>query len=64
MKDIGKKARFAWSFLRGRLVHVNLQILYACNYRCQICDFWKETYREKSWVTAQQAAVAAQETSA
>jgi MoaA/NifB/PqqE/SkfB family radical SAM enzyme len=47
MRDLGKKLRFARSFLRRRLVHVNLQILYTCNYRCRICDFWQEAYRDK-----------------
>jgi MoaA/NifB/PqqE/SkfB family radical SAM enzyme len=39
-----KKARFAWRFARERLVHLNLQLLYDCNFRCRICDFWKEPY--------------------
>ena len=26
------------------MVHPNLQILYQCNFRCSICDFWKEPY--------------------
>ena len=32
--------RYAWNFLHKRLVHANLQILYDCNFRCRICDFW------------------------
>src|SRR5512133_1270224 len=39
-----KKARFAWRFARERPVHLNLQLLYDCNFRCRICDFWKEPY--------------------
>jgi len=54
---IGKKLRFANSFLRNRLVHVNLQILYACNYRCTICDFWKIAWRQKPMLSAAQAEV-------
>jgi len=42
-----KKLRYGYSFLRKRLVHVNLQVDYACNFRCQICDFWKEGYRDR-----------------
>jgi MoaA/NifB/PqqE/SkfB family radical SAM enzyme len=50
--DSRKKARFALSFLRRRLVHVNLQLLDACNYRCRICDFWQDTHREKPRLSA------------
>jgi MoaA/NifB/PqqE/SkfB family radical SAM enzyme len=41
-----KKARYALSFLRRRLVHTNLQLLYQCNFRCQICDFWRPEFQE------------------
>src|SRR5512140_505036 len=40
-----KQARYALSFLRRGLVHTNLQLLYTCNFRCQICDFWKPERR-------------------
>jgi len=36
-----KKARFAKAFLSKKLIHTNLQILYECNFKCKICDFWK-----------------------
>lgn len=36
-----RKARLAWGFLARRFIHCNLQITYRCNFRCQICDFWK-----------------------
>lgn len=36
-----KKARYSYAFLRQGLVHTNLQILYDCNFRCKICDFWR-----------------------
>jgi MoaA/NifB/PqqE/SkfB family radical SAM enzyme len=55
--DLGKKLRFARSFLRRRLVHVNLQLLYDCNYRCQICDFWKPAWRAKPRLSAADATV-------
>jgi MoaA/NifB/PqqE/SkfB family radical SAM enzyme len=45
--DWRKKVRFARSFLARRMCHVNLQLLYACNYRCHICDFWKESHRDR-----------------
>ncbi|MBI5384019.1 MAG: radical SAM protein [Verrucomicrobia bacterium] len=56
-RDWGKKLRFAGSFLRRRLVHVNLQLLYTCNYRCRICDFWAEAYRDKPRLSAAQTTV-------
>lgn len=37
-------ARLGWGFLRGRFVHCNLQVTYRCNFRCQICDFWKTAH--------------------
>lgn len=46
-----KKLRFGYSFLRKRLCHVNLQVSYSCNFHCQICDFWKEDYRDKPRMT-------------
>jgi MoaA/NifB/PqqE/SkfB family radical SAM enzyme len=55
--ELSKKLRFAKSFLRNRLVHVNLQILYSCNYRCAICDFWKPSWRHKPALSAAQAEV-------
>ncbi len=53
----GKKLRFARNFLTRRMVHVNLQILYNCNFRCGICDFWKEEYRDKGRLSAAEAAI-------
>ncbi len=50
------KKNFA-SFLRNRLVHVNLQVLYTCNYRCKICDFWKPSWEQKPSLSAAQAEV-------
>ncbi len=29
------------NMVRGRLIHCNLQVTYRCNFKCQICDFWK-----------------------
>jgi MoaA/NifB/PqqE/SkfB family radical SAM enzyme len=46
-RESWKKARFAWRFARERLVHLNLQLLYDCNFRCQICDFWKAPYLDR-----------------
>ncbi|MCX6905448.1 MAG: radical SAM protein [Verrucomicrobia bacterium] len=55
--DFGKKLRFANSFLRGRLVHVNLQLLYDCNFHCRICDFWSVAYRGRPRLSVAEVAV-------
>jgi MoaA/NifB/PqqE/SkfB family radical SAM enzyme len=36
--------RLGLGFLTGRFIHCNLQITYRCNFKCQICDFWKEEH--------------------
>ena len=28
----------------GRFIHCNLQVTYRCNFKCQICDFWKQPH--------------------
>ena len=43
--DTPKMSRYGYGFLRGRLVHTNLQLLYDCNFRCKICDFWKGPFK-------------------
>ena len=35
-------------------MHLNLQLLYQCNFRCGICDFWKEEYRDHPRLTMPQ----------
>ena len=55
LHDSGRKLRYARNFLQRRLVHTNLQITYRCNFRCRICDFWKEEYRDKPELSAAQA---------
>ena len=36
--------RLGWGFLTGRFINCNLQVTYRCNFKCQICDFWKEPH--------------------
>lgn len=36
--------RLAGGLLGKKLIHCNLQVTYRCNFRCQICDFWKDAY--------------------
>ncbi len=57
LRDTGKKLRFVKSFLANRLIHVNLQVLYQCNYRCSICDFWKTPELNRVPISAAQVAV-------
>ena len=45
-RDSARKLRYLGNFVAGRLVHTNLQILYTCNFRCGICDFWQPAYRD------------------
>jgi len=52
--ESGKMSRYGYSFLRGKLVHTNLQLLYDCNFKCQICDFWKPAYRGRPRLTVDQ----------
>jgi radical SAM protein with 4Fe4S-binding SPASM domain len=52
-----KKARYGYSFLRKRMVHLNLQILYACNFRCKICDFWKAPYKDMPRISLDQVQI-------
>jgi len=58
-RHLSRKLRYAWSFLSGRMIHVNLQILYNCNCRCHICDFWRGDYRGRPQLTVAQAAIIA-----
>ena len=39
-----RSLRLAWGFLTGRVINCNLQLSYHCNFKCQICDFWKERH--------------------
>jgi MoaA/NifB/PqqE/SkfB family radical SAM enzyme len=57
MNDLHKSLRFLNSFTRKRLVHLNLQILYQCNFRCTICDFWKEPYKSMPMLSAKNVSI-------
>jgi MoaA/NifB/PqqE/SkfB family radical SAM enzyme len=54
VREAGKRARYAANFLRRKLVHTNLQILYECNFKCAICDFWRHPDKRYAAVTAEQ----------
>ncbi len=51
MHSSTKHIKYLNNFLRRRLVHLNLQLLYQCNFRCRICDFWREEYRHAPRLT-------------
>lgn len=36
--------RLGLGFLSRRFIHCNLQVTYRCNFKCKICDFWKECH--------------------
>ena len=57
LDDAPKKMRYAASFLRRGLVHTNLQLHYRCNFRCQICDFWKEGFDGRPQLSLAQVGV-------
>lgn len=40
-----KSLRLGRSFMAGNYIHCNLQVTYRCNFRCEICDFWKPEYQ-------------------
>jgi len=39
-----RSLRLVRGFLTGRFINCNLQITYRCNFKCQICDFWKREH--------------------
>jgi MoaA/NifB/PqqE/SkfB family radical SAM enzyme len=62
MKPFGLKkcARFLFSLLNQQMVHLNFQILYDCNFRCQICDFWKSPHKEMPKISLAQVRLISQ----
>lgn len=44
-------ARLALGFASQRFIHCNLQVTYRCNFRCQICDFWKTGHDARAELT-------------
>ena len=39
-----RAVQLMWNFIRHRMIHVNLQVTWKCNFRCQVCDFWKPEF--------------------
>ncbi|MCB9497130.1 MAG: radical SAM protein [Fibrobacteria bacterium] len=52
--DLLKRLRYAGRFLRKDLVHLNLQILYKCNFTCKICDFWQPRWQGQGMLSLDQ----------
>lgn len=46
--------RLAWGFLFKRFIHCNLQLTYRCNFKCEICDFWKTEHHQGEELTLAQ----------
>ena len=59
LAESAKKLRYVRSFLSRRLLHANVQILYRCNFRCAICDFWGPEYRDRPVLSVRDARVVA-----
>jgi MoaA/NifB/PqqE/SkfB family radical SAM enzyme len=39
-----RSLRLGLGFFTRRFIHANLQVTFRCNFRCQICDFWKTAH--------------------
>ena len=61
LKEQLKKARFMKNFVQKKLAHLNLQILYQCNFKCQICDFWTEDYQKMPKMSVPQVKTVAEQ---
>ncbi len=59
LHETQKGLRFGYSFLQKRFIHLHMQILYACNFRCRICHFWKNSYRRMPRMKVSQAKIIA-----
>ena len=55
-----KKIRYVGSFLQKKLIHTNLQLLYDCNFRCRICDFWKDDFDGRPRLSPEQVEIIAE----
>lgn len=45
---VRKSLKLGGSFMTGNYIHCNLQVTYRCNFRCEICDFWKPEYQDQN----------------
>ena len=49
-----KRVNYFTSFMKRDLIHLNLQLLYNCNFKCVICDFWKPEYNDAPRLSVEQ----------
>lgn len=57
--DAKKALRIGSSFFHKRLVHLHMQVLYSCNFKCKICHFWQRSEARPSRMKLSQARVIA-----
>ncbi len=53
-KENIKKLKYVSAFYQKKMVHLNLQLLYNCNFRCKICDFWKDSFVKSKPLSVEQ----------
>ena len=59
-RDHYKKLQYVVAFHRKKLIHLNLQLLYNCNFQCKICDFWEEPFKSYPQLSIDQVRIIAQ----
>ncbi len=59
LHEVQKAIRFSSSFLQKQLVHLHMQVLYNCNFRCKICHFWENTDDRPKRMTLENARIIA-----
>lgn len=57
VREGAKLLRYGRSFVARKLVHTNLQLLYRCNFRCTICDYWKPQHGPRPELSLRQVEV-------
>jgi radical SAM protein with 4Fe4S-binding SPASM domain len=60
LTDTTKKLKYLYSFMARRMAHLNLQIIYQCNFKCDICSFWKAPYKDAPRMSLEQIRIVAQ----
>jgi len=58
--EFSKRAHLLYSGLRKRLIHLNLQLLYQCNFKCDICDFWHPPFNQMPQMSLEQIRLVAE----
>ncbi len=58
--DTSKRLSLFSSFARKKYIHLNLQLLNQCNFKCKICDFWKEADDVNHQLTVEHAKIISQ----